>query len=392
MNELHHMLTDLDVEKYADVSCSEYESFALQDKDVLFNRTNSYEWVGRTGIYYKNNNIPFTYASYLVKFVPDSNVILPEYLTTFLNTRFGVKAVKARARQSVNQTNVNPEEVKEIEIPLLSMDIQREIENLFLTANQKRVEAFSLYDRAVDIMHDFLKITINPSYKAHAEKMLSSSFAISGRLDAEYYNLKYDHIESQIPGENIVNNSCKLYDNNYIPENDADYLYIELANVDAAGGISLVEHTIGKDLPTRARRKVAEGQVIISSIEGSLSSCALITPEYNNAICSTGFYVISSEKYNPETLLILFKSEPVQAMLKKRCSGTILTAISKEELEKMPLPEVDDSVQEVIASKIQDSFNLRKESKRLLELAVKTVEMAIESDEESALIWLESQK
>ena len=78
MNELHHMLTDLEVEKYANVSSIEYQLFSLQNRDVLFNRTNSYEWVGRTGIYYKNDDTPFTYASYLVKFVPDSSIILPE--------------------------------------------------------------------------------------------------------------------------------------------------------------------------------------------------------------------------------------------------------------------------------------------------------------------------
>ena len=148
MNELHNMLTDLEVEKYANVTSAEYQMFALQDKDVLFNRTNSYEWVGRTGIYYKNDDTPFTYASYLVKFVPDSSIILPEYLTTFLNTGIGVKAIKARARQSVNQTNVNPEEVKEIEIPLLSMNLQREIEQLFIAANSHRVKALDLYRQA----------------------------------------------------------------------------------------------------------------------------------------------------------------------------------------------------------------------------------------------------
>lgn len=158
MNELHHMLTDLEVEKYANVSSIEYQVFSLQDKDVLFNRTNSYEWVGRTGIYYKNDDTPFMYASYLVKFVPDSSVILPEYLTTFLNTGIGVKAIKARARQSVNQTNVNPEEVKEIEIPLLSMKLQRAIEELFLIANQKRVYARDLYEQAVCLLHDHLNM------------------------------------------------------------------------------------------------------------------------------------------------------------------------------------------------------------------------------------------
>ena len=392
MNEIHHMLTDLDVEKYANISSAEYQSFSLQNRDVLFNRTNSYELVGRTGIYYKNDEVPFTYASYLVKFVPDSSVILPEYLTTFLNTKIGIKAIKARARQSVNQTNVNPEEVKEIEIPLLSMDFQKAIEELFLDANQKRVYAQDLYEQAVCMLHEHLSIKLEPTYKSCSEKLLSTSFALSGRFDAEYYDLKYEHIESQVVGHNIVRNSCVLYDSNYAPVDKIEYKYIELANVDNAGGISNVEVLLGATLPSRARRLVKAGQVIVSSIEGSLSSCALVTPEYDNAICSTGFYVVSSNKYNSETLLLLFKSEAVQAMLKKRCSGTILTAISKEEFEKMPLPQVKDSVQKDIAAIIQKSFSLRDHSKKLLDIAVKTVEMAIESDEETALAWLESQK
>ena len=137
--------------------------------------------------------------------------------------------------------------------------------------------------------------------------------------------------------------------------------------------------------------EVKKGQVIISSVEGSLQSCALITEQFNNAICSTGFFVLDSEKYNPETLLVLFKSEPIQELLKKRCSGTILTAISKDELEKMPLPELDKSIQEQIAEKVQESFRLRKKSKELLAIAVKAVEMAIETDEETAIAWMKEQ-
>lgn len=137
-------------------------------------------------------------------------------------------------------------------------------------------------------------------------------------------------------GHNTVRSSCILYDSNYAPVDNVEYKYIELANVDNAGGISNVDVLFGAMLPSRARRLVKAGQVIVSSVEGSLSSCALITPEYDNSICSTGFYVVSSDKYNSETLLLLFKSEAVQAMLKKRCSGTILTAISKDEFEKCP--------------------------------------------------------
>jgi len=53
MNEIHNMLCDLSVDKFADITPSDFEKFQLQDKDVLFNRTNSFEWVGRTGVYYQ---------------------------------------------------------------------------------------------------------------------------------------------------------------------------------------------------------------------------------------------------------------------------------------------------------------------------------------------------
>lgn len=141
-------------------------------------------------------------------------------------------------------------------------------------------------------------------------------------------------------------------------------------------------------MPTRARRKVKAGQVIISSIEGSLQSCALIQPEYEGALCSTGFYVLSSDFINPETLLVLFKSEPIQALMKQRCSGTILTGITKDEFLSMPFPKIADEAQEQIASMVRQAFSLRRRSEQLLDYAKQAVELAIEQGEDVAVAWL----
>ena len=73
-----------------------------------------------------------------------------------------------------------------------------------------------------------------------------------------------------------------------------------------------------------------------------------------------------------------------------RCFIYTLTGISKDEFEKMPLPYVNEPVQKIVACKVQESFQLRDECTKLLDIAVKTVEMAIESDEESALEWRRS--
>lgn len=391
MNEIHNSVCDFEVKKYANITPQEFDVFKLQDGDVLFNRTNSYEWVGRTGIYYKATEWDEkVFASYLVRLVPDAERVLPEYLTAFLNTTSGVHQIKARARQSINQTNVNPEEVKEIEIPLLSKKLQAAIQNGYHSAHQKLVVAKEIYAQAESILNTYLNIR-DCDDRSCAVKTLSNSFVQSGRLDAEYYQPKYECLIAQINATETISSLCNLYDSNFVPDSDGEYNYIELSNVGISGNISNVENIIGYNLPSRARRLVRKGQVIVSSIEGSLSSCALIDSEYDGALCSTGFYVIDSDKINSETLLVLFKSKPIQALLKQRCSGTILTAISKDEFLNMPLPFIDDVVQKEISNKIKESFRLRKEAKRLLDNAIKAVEMAIETDEETALIWLGAQ-
>lgn len=390
MNEIHNSVCDLEVKKYADITQQELTIFRLQDGDVLFNRTNSYEWVGRTGVYYKaTEQEEKVFASYLVRLIPNPDQVLPEYLTAFLNTANGIRQIKARARQSINQTNVNPEEVKEIEIPLLSKKLQMAIQRNYKFAHANLVASQKKYKLAEELLNSFLGIK-GFSDNPYSIKTLYSSFIQTGRLDAEYYQPKYEQLLSELKTKETILTLCNLYDSNFVPDTNTEYNYIELANVGLSGDVSSVEKIIGNELPSRARRLVHSGQVIVSSVEGSLGSCALIDDEYDGSLCSTGFYVVDSDIINSETLLVLFKSAPIQSLLKQRCSGTILTAISKEEFQNMPLPNIDGNVQTEISNKVQESFSLRREAKRLLDNAIKAVELAIETDEETAIAWLES--
>jgi len=387
MNEIHNMLCDLSVDKCADITPDIFCEFELKDRDVLFNRTNSFEWVGRTGLYYQNDNIKRTFASYLVRFNPDENVVLPEYLTVFLNTKQGIQDIKRRSRQSINQTNVNPEEVKEIEIPLLPIVFQNKIKACFELANTKRIEAQSLYRQAEDLLADAIGLKgFTPSAENTSVRSFSQSFLQTGRLDAEYYQREYEDNDSLIrrypKGFETVRSACTLKDSNYEPLPEQEYQYIELADIGAAGNITGCTAALGSDLPSRARRTVATGDVIISSIEGSLQSCALVPAEYSGALCSTGFYVVRSDKINSETLLVLFKSAPLQNLLKQGCSGTILTAINKQEFLNLPLPLIDADVQRRIVALVQKSFAARRESERLLEEAKARVEAAVEEADE----------
>ena len=88
--------------------------------------------------------------------------------------------------------------------------------------------------------------------------------------------------------------------------------------------------------------------------------------------------------------MVLLKSIVGQLQLKKGCSGTILTAINKDEFSKVVLPVISPDKQTEIQQKVVESFNLRKQSKHLLECAKQAVEMAIEQDEKTASNWLKN--
>ena len=335
--------------------------------------------------------------------------INPYFVDVFLKTKFGQMQFEKNIH-GVSNFSVTQESLLNFLIPLFPKPFQLEIEKLVKQSHEALEDSKRLYKEAQELLHkelelDFknpLKSLLKSSLQAKkpselaiindiskkyphlniSVRPLSKSLYKSGRLDSEYYQSKYDLMENKI--KDYKGGYCKLQpseikDSNFTPKAQEKYRYIELANIGNNGNISEPLEDFGENLPTRARRKVKTGDFIMSSIEGSLASCALITPEFDNCLVSTGFYVLNSSELNGETLLVLFKCEFFQEYLRKFPSGTILTAISKDELQNILIPKINPATQEQIALKIQKSFTLRAKSKDLLQNAKIKLENAIEN-------------
>lgn len=316
--------------------------------------------------------------------------ILPELLLVYIKTKYGQVQIQ-KFKRGAAQTGLLLEDFDQLMIPVFGKDFQEKVRQTVKAiygCTQQAVEAYNVAQNKLNGA-----IALNETCQNHTApsiKTLSESFEMTGRLDAEYYLPYYQRCQIALCTNENVGSLCRIHDESFVPKEDEDYRYIELSNVGAVGEISGVNIMTGAELPSRARRRVKKGQVVVSSIEGSLQSCALITDDFDECLCSTGFYILDSEQINPETLLVLFKSKVIQSLMKQRCSGTILTGITKEELLSMPLPKIEDDLQKEIAENIQHSFKLRTQSKQLLEDAKRAVEMAIEQGEDIALKWLES--
>lgn len=352
---------------------------ALQANDVLVTKTGIY--FGKSAVVPEGFPEANTSAHVGIMRLSD-DTINPYYLSTFINSKFGYQQFRRRGIKAT-RPEIKLIEFNDISIVQLPQSLQIDVENLVKQSAEMRKAAEDGYTSAESYLLECLGMqdfVANPD--AYNIKTFKESFLESGRIDAEYYLPKYEDyikaVSAYAGGVAPLGKVCSIKDSNYTPEHGMKYRYIELANIGKSGDITDCMYENGEDLPTRARRIVTQGDVIVSSIEGSLGSCALVTDDYDNALCSTGFYVVQSAQINSETLLTLFKSFPIQQLLKKGCSGTILTGIGKQEFESIPIPLIHPEVQDEIAQHIQRSFALRKEASQLLEKAKLSVEQAIE--------------
>ena len=114
--------------KYVDLSDKDFENYRLVNGDVLFNRTNSYELVGRTGVYELHGDHVF--ASYLVRIKTLPEKLEPKFLTLYLNSDFGRRQVLAYATKAVSQANVNASNLLRVRLPLPPLDHQQRLLDL----------------------------------------------------------------------------------------------------------------------------------------------------------------------------------------------------------------------------------------------------------------------
>tara|TARA_Y100000768_G_C23958235_1_gene673898 strand:+ start:461 stop:1837 length:1377 start_codon:yes stop_codon:yes gene_type:complete len=302
------------------------------------------------------------------------------YLWMFLHSSIG-KQMLLRTASQTGQPHLTLEALYKLELPLYSTKFQNKFEELYYDSKNLKLQSIKKYIEAQNIVLDDLGLkNFLPSHKISFIKNFSD-IDKAGRIDAEYFHPKYDELTNTIKasrgGWDSLSNLVNFNDRSFTPKDEKTYKYIELTNIADYGEIMGCTVDKGKNLPSRARLKVNTGDVIISSIEGSIASIAMIDDEYNNALCSTGFHVISSYELNSETLLVILKSIAGQLQLKKGCSGTILTAINQDELKKIILPKISKPKQEKIKNKIIKSLKLLHKSKHTLEKAKDLINISI---------------
>lgn len=219
------------------------------------------------------------------------------------------------------------------------------------------------------------------SYTASFSEVIDFS-----RFDSEHYQPKFRKINEVI--KNYHNGYERLLDNiisvkpsyNLSIHPEKHIHYIELSKINPSMGyIESIEKTDKNDAPSRAKRIILAGDVIASSVVGSVDKAGLVSEYEDGYIASNGFFQFRSTYYSSEFLLILIKSKLIKEQFHQQSTGGILSAVSDQNLKYLIIPKIDKTIQDKITSLVKEAHIKTRKSKQLIEQSKQRVEELIEN-------------
>lgn len=125
MNNINNSLLSISNIKYIQITEEILSHFKLNKGDLLFNRTNSKELVGKTAIFDINGD--YTFASYLIRVVIDKKIANNKFINYLFNSSILNFQKNLISRQVTGQANINAQEMKDLLFPLPPIKIQNKI-------------------------------------------------------------------------------------------------------------------------------------------------------------------------------------------------------------------------------------------------------------------------
>lgn len=288
-----------------------------------------------------------------------------------------------------NQANFSPAKFREISIPIFSQILNDNIEYITYSSFQKLEKSNSLYLSAEDILNKELNITNVENSKNYSIKSLSESFVKSKRLDAEYYQDKYDKLFSLIKNEKRLSEIVTIT-KSVEPGSDKykedGIQFIRVSNLSKFG---LSDTDIYLDRERFKTTIKPKKDTILFSKDGSIGIAYKVEKDIDAITSSALLHLtITTKDVLSDYLTLVLNSKIVQLQAERDSGGSIIEHWRLSEIENVLIPILNLNIQSQITQKVQESFKLRKQSKDLLNKAVKAVDIAIEKSEEDAIKWL----
>jgi type I restriction enzyme S subunit len=332
-------------------------------------------------------------------FINSSQLAEQDYIFLFLyfQTHFFNTLLVRSSSQSV-QPHLTILQVRNLDLFKASNEFKQNLLAITKLAFAKREESKTLYTQAESLLLQELGLdNWQPPKEAVAIKNFSASFGATGRLDAEYYQPKYEQAlialhQSGYPVKQLgllIEPIRNGFDFREFTEEGTPYIRVGdikrgQIEIDNAVKIPLVQENLKK---SSIKLKIDD---ILFTRKGSFGNVAVVTDKEIHTIISSEIMLLRliSDSLLPEYLTLFLNSQFGYLQIEQRVHGIAYYSISQEDLAEIEIVILPISKQKRIVKKIHSSFILKEESKILLETAKQAVELAIEQGEETAMAKL----
>ncbi|MDA3915531.1 MAG: restriction endonuclease subunit S [Deltaproteobacteria bacterium] len=395
-----HMIRTVDIEK------DDFEN------DIISISKHAYKFLGKTKVYGGEiiiNKIGNAGKVYLIPpidrktslgmnqfMVRTNDRVNNHYLYCYLAGKYGQNQLNQRITGAV-PLSIDKESTRSVLVPIFSSDFEKMVSDKMTIHFQFSKKSKRSFKDAKIILLSELGLTHwQPKHQLTFIKN-HSDIKQAERIDAEYYQPKYEGIIKAIQnysgGWDTLDNFIGSYSTGY-PFSSKSYVddgvclirinnilkgHVDLSN---AVKIPLQDVVSKKDI-------VLENDILIS-MSGTIGNACKI-PQGTKAVINQRIFKFTPKHYNFDVLTLIINSNIGLQQLLKIGTGGVQTNISGNDIKKILIPILPEEKQTQIQKKITESFNLRKQSKQLLECAKKAVEIAIEQDEQKAIKWLKEQ-
>ena len=385
--------------------------YILNNNDILFARSGA--TVGKTYIHkVKKINYKAFFAGYMIRFIVNPDIIIPDFLFIYTQLSVYKKWVKATQR-AAGQPNINAEEYKSLKIPLPPLEIQQQIVDLYKKAysekQQKEAEAQRLLDSIDDYLLGELGITLpkeeellpqntdknnsynldndNPLVKKGRLFLTNLSEVTGKRIDPDY-NSKMTYLFSNKGFYNHIllkelitkqpqygaNEEAKDF------ENDTDIRYIRITDIDELGDLKNNNKKTANKIETKYFLNYND---LLFARSGSVGRC-YIHKKTNEISIFAGYlirFIVNTDICNPDYIFYYCNSKFYKLWVSAIERPAVQSNINTEEYKSLPIPLPSLEKQNEIAthiSQIRSKANtLKQEGKEILEQAKQEVEQMI---------------
>ena len=289
-------------------------------------------------------------------------------------------------------------DLKEIQVFIPSDSFQLTIEMIVKEAFVDIHRSKTLFNQAQTYLLSELRLADwQPKHRLTFVKNYSNAQQ-AGRIDAEYFQPKYEEIVGAIKsyeggwdrlGNLVTIKKCvevgsKEYLNEGIP-------FVRVSNISP---FEITEEKyISKALYVEIMQHQPEQGEILFSKDATPGIAHYLREQPRKMIPSGGILRLKSktDQINNEYLTLVLNSILTKEQVNRDVGGSVILHWRPDQVQRTVIPILLKEKQDQIQQKVTESFNLRKQSKHLLECAKRAVEMAIEQDEQTAIDWLEDE-